>query len=94
MLRKILNTIYDRIYIGISKGIPPNIVRTDIDQALSQIIDTIIEGLPKEKQGIKFHSGRQNTDIGAYSPADNRKVGYNQCLSDLKTKLEKMKGEE
>ncbi len=53
-----------------------------LDQALSQIIDTIIEELPKEIYADNENIyGRHNAD------------GYNQCLSQLKTELNKLKGE-
>lgn len=39
----------------------------------------LLEKAPKEKQGIKFHSGRQNSDISEYSPTDNQKIGFNQA---------------
>lgn len=39
--------------------------------------------LPEQKQGIKFHSGRQNSEIGAYSPKDNWKLGFNEAIHQI-----------
>jgi len=57
----------------------PTPLDNKIDQALTQIIDTIIEELPKDI--IYAFEGSE----AAYQQ------GYNQALSDLKTKLDKMK---
>ncbi|HAG51728.1 MAG TPA: hypothetical protein DCL42_10415 [Deltaproteobacteria bacterium] len=37
--------------------------------------------LPKQKQRIKFHPGRQNSEIGAYSPKD--KVLVAMLISEM-----------
>ena len=42
-----------------------------------------LPNFPKPKEGIKFHSGRQNSELSAFSPTDNQKVGYNACLSEV-----------
>jgi hypothetical protein len=58
-------------------------------KARQQILTWIKEEImPKEKQGIKFHSGRQNSEMSAYSPTDNQKVGYNRCIADILKRLE------
>jgi hypothetical protein len=49
--------------------------------SLTSLIIKWLEG--KREQGIKFHSGRQNSELSAYSPTDNQKVGRNQLITEL-----------
>jgi len=65
-----------------------------IQEAIQAIYQAIEEVMPKGKQGIKFHSGRQNSEMGAYSPRDNQKIGYNQALSSTIQALSKLFGRE
>ena len=59
----------------------------DIDQALQAILTEIKGSLPEKKQGIKFHSGRQNSELSAYSPKDNQKIGYNAYHDEVERML-------
>ncbi len=50
----------------------------------SSLTTLIIKWLEsKRKKGIKFLSGRQNSELSAYSPTDNQKVGRNQLITEL-----------
>ena len=53
--------------------------KEDIDSALLAIRKSILERLPSSKQGIKHHDREQ-----PYTPTDLQKVGYNQCLEEVK----------
>ncbi len=64
-------------------------LRKWIPIATSSITSLIIKWLEsKREQGIKFHSGRQSSELSAYSPTDNQKVGRNQLITEL---VEEMK---
>jgi hypothetical protein len=45
----------------------------------------ILKELPKKKQGIK-HKEFPMENGSHYSPKDNQKIGFNSCLSLIKTK--------
>lgn len=59
----------------------PNNDYEPILKALREIVES------KRKQGITFHDGRQNSELSAYSPTDNQKVGYNLAISEILKEL-------
>lgn len=79
-IREILEKLHCKAYEGSNN-------EEDIARAEQAIKKAVIEELPLEKQGIKFHSGRQNSEMSAYSPTDNQKIGWNDCLKEIKERL-------
>jgi hypothetical protein len=63
-------------------------------QAQKEIWEVVKKALPNPKQGIKFHSGRLNSELSPHSPKDNQKVGYNKSLADTQENLKKLFEEE
>ena len=64
--------------------VDPRVKKRNINQATLALTALIIKWLEsKREQGIKFHSGRQNSELSAYSPTDNQKVGRNQLITEL-----------
>ena len=64
-----------------------------IDQALSDLHslwkEKVEKALPKEKQGI-MHKEYPMENGSQFSPIDNQKVGFNECLSQVKEALNKI----
>jgi len=85
-LREVLRELYDEGY-GDGTRLSPLNPQRDIDQVLAQILTKIKERLPKEKQGIK-HKEFPMDNGSHYSPTDNQKIGYNQCLTDTLKMIE------
>ena len=79
----ILRSIYIK---GLSDG---NIKRSDMSwepKVLSQLKAMLLEEMPKEKQGITYHSHR-NPPV---SPIDKGKLEYNRCIAEMREVILKL----
>ena len=85
-IEKILQELFAKVNAASLGAKPGEIVMLEpfIKSSTSSLTSLIIKWLEgKREQGIKFHSGRQNSELSAYSPTDNQKVGRNQLITEL-----------